>query len=271
MSIIEGSLSALPRYNQFVSDTFSAIGASFFVAPLITIIDRSIILNASGAKPLRSGLKDGISELLLKPHKFIQRPEFLMTWALYYVTYQTAHTISSVCENQMVDAMTPRFIGTMIVNPAACVAKDRAFTRMFGVKAPSKLPMSTYGLFFARDCATIFASFSLPPLLTDHISKNYDISPDRARTVAQLACPVGIQFFSTPLHLIGLNLYNVQSATLAERLGAIASQYTGSTLARCSRIFPAFGIGGELSRRFRNGLREYTGVLRDLSPKKISI
>ncbi len=161
----------------------------------------------------------------------------------------------------------PKFIGTTAVNSAACIAKDRAFTRMFGTKAPTGLPWSTYGLFLVRDCATIFASFSLPPLVAERLSKEYNIPSERAQTIAQLSCPVGIQVFSTPLHLLGLNMYNVQSATTSQRIKTVASQYVGSTLARCGRIFPAFGIGGELSRRFRNGLREYTGVTKDLAER----
>jgi hypothetical protein len=34
--------------------------ASFLVSPAITIVDRSVIMNASGAKPLVQGLKDGV-------------------------------------------------------------------------------------------------------------------------------------------------------------------------------------------------------------------
>ncbi len=77
----------LPRQNQIISDTASAFAASFCVAPFITVIDRSIIQNASGAKPLRQGLTEGFIEVFTKPHRFVQRPEFLMIWALYYVTY----------------------------------------------------------------------------------------------------------------------------------------------------------------------------------------
>ena len=35
-------------------------GAAFCVSPFITIVDRSIIMNASGAKPLGQALKDGV-------------------------------------------------------------------------------------------------------------------------------------------------------------------------------------------------------------------
>lgn len=74
------------RSNQFISDTVSAIAASFAVSPFITIIDKSIILNAAGAMSIRSALKQGTIEAMAKPHVFITKPEFVITWALYYVT-----------------------------------------------------------------------------------------------------------------------------------------------------------------------------------------
>lgn len=264
----------LPRYNQFVSDTLSALVASFCVAPFITVVDKSIMQNASGAKPLRPAIIDGFTEVFTKPHRFVRRPEFLMIWGLYYVTYQTAHTISSICENKRMSPVMPKFVGTTTINSIACIAKDREFTRMFGVKAPTGLPWSTYGLFFLRDCITIFASFSLPPVLAEKLVKEYNIPNEAAQTMAQLSCPVGVQVFSTPPHLLGLNMYNVPDASLATRLKTVGKQYIGSTIARAGKIFPAFGIGGELSRRFRNALRERTGVLADIAalnatPKKL--
>merc|ERR1712232_555327 len=133
----------------------------------------------------------------------------------------------------------------------SCIAKDRAFTRMFGTKAPTGLPMTTYGLFAARDMATVFASFTLPPIVHPILSKKYGMSEERAKNIAQLSCPVAIQLVSTPMHLLGLNLYNEPQAGVTDRLRFIGREYVKSTLARCGRIFPAFGIGGVLNRKCR--------------------
>lgn len=164
-----------------------------------------------------------------------------------------------------ISPVIPKFIGTTGVNTAVCIAKDREFTRMFGTKAPTGLPWSTYGLFFVRDCITIFASFSLPPILAERLVQEYNIKNETAQTIAQLSCPVGVQVFSTPPHLLGLNMYNVPDAPLSQRLKTVGGQYIGSAIARAGKIFPAFGIGGELSRRLRNALRERTGVIADLA------
>jgi hypothetical protein len=53
-----------------------------------------------------------------------------------------------------------------------------------------------------------------------------------------------MQFFSTPLHLYGLDLYNRPTAQTAERLGFIKGEYGKTVLARIARIGPAFGFGG---------------------------
>ena len=79
-------------------DIASALTASFFVAPFITVIDRSIIENASGKRVLKEGIKAGFSELFTKPHKFYVRREFRLIWTVYGGTYISANATDSVCK-----------------------------------------------------------------------------------------------------------------------------------------------------------------------------
>ncbi len=65
-----------------------------------------------------------------------------------------------------------------------------------------------------------------------------------------------MQILSTPLHLYGLNLYNVQVATGEERIAFIKKEYLKTTLARMARIFPAFGIGGVVNKYVRKSGNE---------------
>jgi hypothetical protein len=140
------------------------------------------------------------------------------------------------------------------------VLKDRAFARMFGKGDPRPMPKSSMGLFATRDSMTILASFSLPPIIGKHLHENYHLSKFTADTTAQLLTPVSMQIFSTPLHLFGLDLYNRPTSdgiTKAQRISFIQKEYVKTTLARMSRIFPAFGIGGVVNKYVRKTGNSY--------------
>ena len=98
---------------------------------------------------------------------------------------------------------------------------------------------------------TILASFSLPSLLANKISKTYDISPSTAFNLAQVITPVSMQILSTPLHLYGLDLYNHENASKQDRIKFVQTEYLKTTLARMSRILPAYGFGGVINKYLR--------------------
>ncbi|KUF96497.1 histone H3 [Phytophthora nicotianae] len=198
---------------QLVVDTAAAMAASLGVAPFITIVDRAIIENASGARPLGRGLKELSADFLKHPLRFVGKREFHLIFGLYTATYVTANVVDSVCEYGETDNQMPKFIGTTAVNMSLCIAKDRAFAHK--------------GL----------------------------MEKSGASTFAQLVCPAAVQFVSTPLHLLGLDLYNNKGHAMSQRVGFIRREYVKSVLARIGRIGPAFGIGGVGNAYFRNTLR----------------
>jgi hypothetical protein len=86
-------------------------------------------------------------------------------------------------------------------------------------------------------------------------------------TAAQFAAPAAIQLLSTPLHLLGLDLYNrpsgsggtaggsaVAKVSWRERWLLIRSRWLASTAARIGRIVPAFGVGGVVNYKVRQSL-----------------
>ncbi|KAJ5222689.1 uncharacterized protein N7469_008929 [Penicillium citrinum] len=143
-----------------------------------------------------------------------------------------------------------KFISTTTVNMAICVYKDARFAKIFGAPQQSqsqsqiqaqhshlqakypypkqhpslrppatataaasagpKIPLTSYTLFCLRDSVTIFASFNVPPLIAPMIPDFMASTPGTKAAVAQFACPALMQFFSTPMHLLGLDLYNRQ-------------------------------------------------------------
>jgi hypothetical protein len=60
------------------SDALAAGAAGALVAPIITMIDKGIIENASGRNTLGESLKKSARELLLKPHRFITGKPFVL-------------------------------------------------------------------------------------------------------------------------------------------------------------------------------------------------
>eukprot|EP00124_Ichthyophonus_hoferi_P003187 Ihof_evm1s263 gene=Ihof_evmTU1s263 len=174
-SFMVGSATYLDLIQSFSVDFTAAAGAAFCVAPFITIVDRSIIQNASGAKNLKLALKDGVKDAIMRPQRFVARMDFLWIWLLYTVTYTVANGVDTVCSAKSINPGMPKFVGTTMFNMPLCILKDRAFTRMFGVIAPTKLPRISYGLFALRDMATLGASFTLPKTVSIEMQQRYGI------------------------------------------------------------------------------------------------
>jgi hypothetical protein len=43
------------------------------VAPIVSLVDKSVIAHASGRQKLEEGLKEGLKSLIREPHKFVQQ------------------------------------------------------------------------------------------------------------------------------------------------------------------------------------------------------
>jgi hypothetical protein len=136
-----------------------------------------------------------------------------------------------------------------------------------GIAGPRKatVPKLSYALFAARDCLTIFASFNLPPLIAPQLANllpafkacsSWFLATEKGRAnTAQFIAPAAMQLFSTPIHLLGLDLYNRQAKLqMRERVARVRRDWGVSALARMGRIVPAFGVGGIVNANVRESL-----------------
>ncbi|KAJ5681699.1 uncharacterized protein N7477_001639 [Penicillium maclennaniae] len=262
-------------------DVASAASAGALTCPLITIIDRAIIEKASKGFPIRQTITSCLKSMITKPGAFFTSTPFLLIYALYSSTYLTANTIDTVTStlrNQSYDTVTPgpaKFISTTVVNMAICVYKDARFAKIFGAQpnsasSPStchpkptatgpQIPKVSYTLFCLRDSITIFASFNVPPLIAPSIPDFIASTPSMKSAVAQFSCPALMQFASTPMHLLGLDLFNRQPVgglPWTDRMARIRRDYVPSCFARMGKIVPAYGIGGVVNVRMRAMLME---------------
>ncbi|KAH8593460.1 hypothetical protein B0O99DRAFT_515534 [Bisporella sp. PMI_857] len=224
--------------------------------------------NASGQATLKNSLRSSITSFLLRPHSLIFSKPFALVCLLYGGTYLTANsvdTITSTVQNKPsshVTSGTLKFAASSTANIGICLFKDQAFARLFGPGGPPRaVPLPSYALFTLRDCLTIFASFNLPPLLGPVISRNMSKELEKSlsgQTVAQFLAPATVQIFSTPLHLLGLDLYNRDKKGISwtNRWTAVRKNWAVSTGARICRIVPAFGVGGVVNSKMRKALIE---------------
>ena len=181
---------------------------------------------------------------------------------LYFATYTAANaadTAVSTVYNKPASKVTPgtsKFLLTSTANISICLYKDAQFAKLFGGGAAGKsaakkiVPKASLALFAIRDSMTILASFNLPHYLGPMLGSQH---------AAQFLAPAGMQLFSTPLHLLGLDLFNrpqgqPKSPPFAERWRMVRRDWFGASFARMGRIVPAYGVGGVLNTKIRKNL-----------------
>lgn len=230
--------------------------------------------NASGRRTLGASLRASLKTLVLRPHKLIISKPFALIFALYGGTYLTANTLDTFVSTTRnlpaphVTSGTAKFAASSASNIGLCIYKDQVFARLFGPPGsgpPRPVALPTYLLFAARDCMTIFASFNVPHLLGPVLTRRLGDEVQRyasGQTIAQFAAPAAVQLFSTPVHLLGLDIYNrpfekrAGGPSLGDRWAAVRKNWAVSTAARICRIVPAFGVGGVVNVKVRRGLME---------------
>lgn len=219
--------------------------------------------NASGQATLKDSLKESLTSFLRHPHHLIFSKPFALICMLYGGTYLTANTldtITSTVQNRpatYVTSDTLKFAASSTANIGLCLFKDQTFARMFGPGGPPRpVPLPSYALFTLRDCLTIFASFNVPPLLGPVLNKHMGTELQKytsGQTLVQFLAPASVQIISTPMHLLGLDLYNrgQKGITWGDRWTIVKKNWGVSAVARMCRIVPAFGLGGVVNKKLR--------------------
>jgi hypothetical protein len=190
----------------------------------------------------------------------------MMLQSLYFGTYFTANSIDTVSSTihstpaSSTTTGTPKFLATSTANLALCLYKDNKFTQLFGSAGSTRpVPIPTFALFAVRDCMTIFASFNLPPLFAPSFEQYMSEGVQRyvsGASAAQFVTPAAVQLVSTPLHLLGLDLYNRPNVAVGGpdgRMSRVLRDWAKSAAARMCRIIPAFGVGGVVNTKARKG------------------
>ncbi|EIT79628.1 hypothetical protein F9C07_2278553 [Aspergillus flavus] len=235
--------------------TAAAVSASL-IAPTVTIIDRALVERAASDRPLLQSLRSYTVAALKRPGAFVFSRPFGLVWTLYGATYAVANGTETITKEicpARVDPIT--FATTFIVNVPLGVWKDIRFAQLFGTQIQSSakealrvssriVSKAATATFLLRDGVTIFGSFTLASWCSSVIPDSLASQPSTKTIITQIAVPVLSQVVATPLHLLGLDLYNRQSGvTWSDRIATIRKHLPSATVIRCVRIIPAFGFG----------------------------
>ena len=138
------------------------------VSPFNTILDKSIIENASGKVPLSRGVGQGLKSMFLHPQVFFGSFEFRWVFIVYSATY-VAGNLADHMSIRGVDDSILKLMITFFANTTTSLIKDKALTQRFGGTEKKSFPVSSYGLFFLRDIIAMASAFTIPPILGDWI------------------------------------------------------------------------------------------------------
>lgn len=241
--------------------------AALAVAPLVTIVDKSITANASGADALFPCMFREAKSLIRNPVAFLQTSACKWMLLVFAGTYSTANCVALTCNANGFDPFYPKAGLTGITNVGLNLVKDNAFAKMFARGAPKPVPTRILGMFAARDMMTMYGAFALPAAYSLKL-QDFGVQKTQADAIAQLAAPLSMQFLNTPLHLFSLDLYNNPSKNITERVSFVAKQYASTVVARLLRTLPGFGMGGLLNSYL---IKEGTSLVSSLGRLQYSI
>lgn len=246
-----------------------------------TDMSSAVVENAArpAQNPLAQALKTNILCSLRHPRLFFGTKPFSIIWTLYAATYTTANTVETTARHVTLKAdellvQSVTFLSTILVNVPLGVWKDVRFVQMFGrPSAPTastsspptvqrpRFPRTVAATFLIRDAITIFGAVNLPPIVSASLPEETFSNPLLKMATMQLLVPVFSQVFATPIHLLGLDMYSHPNS--AARASRIRQNLGATTLVRCARIIPAFGVGLIANTGLRNYFHRKAGGVKE--------
>eukprot|EP00823_Brevimastigomonas_motovehiculus_P004070 TRINITY_DN260_c0_g1_i1.p1 TRINITY_DN260_c0_g1~~TRINITY_DN260_c0_g1_i1.p1 ORF type:complete len:268 (-),score=26.09 TRINITY_DN260_c0_g1_i1:207-1010(-) len=238
---------------QFLFDTVSASVAGFLVTPYISAIDRALAENASGKRKLFPSLLCAFKEMGLHPWKFVRSPACFWIWVTYASTYVAANWADTVCERLQKNPAFPRWLATSVAHSLTCICKDRAYARLFGMKLPTHVPFGSYTCWLIRDAVSMWVFFNLPSQITKFVSRATG-STKSAYYSSQFLLPLILQFVTTPIHLLGYDVYNHPKNTTRQRLSFLTRDYSRPVFLRMFRMIAPWSLGIPVNKELRTYL-----------------
>ena len=199
-----------PNWKVLAAEIFSGVLTGFIVSPLNTIVDKAVIEFTNKKEPsIWKGAAKTTKLLLKHPFSFLSSFEFKWMCFVYFPTYATSNLADHFNLSDQLPHPLQKLSAIFLVNTSASLIKDRVYTiRLNPFKASEPFPVTSLLCFFLRDLIAMAAAFTLPPICADLLSRKGNIEYKTAERVAQLSCPILVLLVGTPVHLLGLGLYN---------------------------------------------------------------
>lgn len=207
-------------------------------------------------------MRASLSAMIQQPTRLFYSRPFRLMLLLYGGTYFTANALdtASSCSLDLPASTTTstwsKFGTVSAVNVGLSLYKDSQFARTFGNSSARAMPVASFVPFVVRDGLTIFATFNLPQNVASSLPEYIDTVASRL-SIAQIMLPAAMQIFATPLHLMGLDIYNRPGKIqLRNRMLRIWVNWMPASAARMCRIVPAYGLGGVVNTSVRRQLMD---------------
>jgi hypothetical protein len=239
---------------ELATDSLAGAFAGLLVAPVVSAVDKALAENASGKARLGESFMGTMKEVVMRPATYFRSPTFAYIWLVYGSTYMAANYVDTACARKKIDPGLPKWVATSTVNTSTCIAKDRAFAKLFGATLPVGVPTGSYLAWLSRDVISMGVVFTLPPIVGKQVSGV--VGSERAGTLAaQFGLPLVMQFVTTPMHLLGYEIYNNPNGTVADRIEFLKKDYLKNVGMRMVRMVPPWSVGVSGNREIRAYLR----------------
>ena len=135
--------------------------------------------------------------------------------------------------------------------------KDKFLAQLFGTQQAAAFPLRSYAMFSLRDSLLIGVSFVVAPMAAPYVATATGLPTYAADALTQVSCPAAAQLLATPVHLLGLDLYNRPGRLgVARRVVDAIEASRGPILARMLRQGYVFGFGSLCVKYLTNAMVE---------------
>jgi hypothetical protein len=226
----------------------SGLVAAACITPSNAVFDKTVIEFANGKCTMWEGIRKGFGQMIKEPGVFFT--SFKVKW-IYFV-YGSTYMVNNISDEKQwitgVPVEIQSLLVTFAVNTGVGIPKDKAFAQAFGAIEERPFPLRALALYVVRDIITIASAFTFPKMISRWLIKEHGYKKRRAEVTAQIASPLLVQALVTPLHLLGLDIYNRKGKPIKDRLKLVIKQYPQSAGLRMARFLPAYGFGGVVNR-----------------------
>ena len=269
------SISPFPSQRLWV-DSIVGTTAGFALSWFITPMDCAVMESMASQKQITvvQSLRNSLSTIITRPHKYMIKPEFSYVFGTYGGTYLAKNYVDTICKYKHQSPEQTAFYKFWIVfavngglsvfwkDPGLArivkenVAEQLSISSAVAAKAVAPSMKMTYLWWIGRDLTHMFGAAVLPDYCEDKFKWTH-----KQWQMAQLTFPVITQLFTTPLHLMGLDYFNHQQGTestanigMMDRLKRVRVSYIGAAGIRMCRMWAPWSIGLLINRELRDYL-----------------